>query len=152
MKVKFNDTILTDDFLRVESRENATSFVYRQRAVNPDINNVLSLLKEVRKLCKEKGIKVKRAGYKKQLEGYKATGEYENIVNEYNDCWEQLKKGWSKLIEDGLYAPIQDNEDYLRLREVEFKMQKMHYRSSVLFQVNSIYKQLKEYKRKIESE
>lgn len=152
MKINFSNRILTDEVLSISSKEVATQFIHIERMDNPDIDDVLMLLKEVRAICKHNDIKVKRIGYKKKLEGYKKDFSYFEMVNKYNALWDNLKYGWQQKIIDGVYAPVSDDEDVERLGELYRELQKMMYRSTVLSEVNSIYRQLKEYKRKIESE
>lgn len=135
--------IVEDNLIYVHNEH--TSFISKQRVTFPDIHQLEKDVKQLRKTLKDNGVSLGRTGTLKMLKEQKQ--EYIDMVNDYNSKFDQLVEGWKKKIADGIYVGYSDDKVYFEeLKPLEWDIDKMLYRSTLLSQVLDVNRRVKEIK------
>lgn len=120
-----------------------TMFVHKNRITFPDIHQLEKDVKRLRKTLKDSGVSLGRTGTLKMLKEQKQ--QYIDMVNEYNSKFDQLVESWKKKVADGMYVGYRDDAVYFEeLKPLEWSIEKMLYRNTLLSQVLDVNRKVKE--------
>lgn len=139
------EKIIEKDFISITTE--STTFTKRKRLENIQKSDILNELKLLKASCKDRQCKLKGQNKvaNKLKEIYpiyeKEYIEYSKVFDELCSLWKDhdLRFGYS---EDSFY----ENE----LQAREFKLQKMNYGSTVLFQIKNMFDTLQRYNKELQ--
>lgn len=147
-RIIMENEIITDDYIYIGVSH--TCFCRKERIYYPDINELEKRVKSLRKELRDLGVKLYRTDTLKILREMK--DDYNEMVDEYNDTFDLLVDSWKKKMETGMFVGYSDDNEYWEvLTPLEWKLEKMNYRSTLLSQIRYIEKRVDEVEKDIQN-
>ena len=118
-KQRLDITIDTSEGILVES-DNTVYANYKFKKLKDDIE---AKWKELKSLTRAN--KIKLSGSKSAQEAIQLLPEYKEAVETWNKTVTELQKEWTKVVEDGIYAPTSDDKRLDELAEKGWDIEKL---------------------------
>lgn len=135
------DYTINKNEIRVSSYEGSTRFVNLKRKPYIELNQILELIKEVRKLSREQKVKIKGINRLKERV-HNLHEEYSKEYRKYDEAFDILAVLWLNHV-DKLKIGTRDDVIYQEvILKHQFDLEKYSYQSSILSRVDNIYSRL----------
>lgn len=135
------DYTINKNEISVTSYERNTNFVNKKRKPYIELNQILELIKEIRKLSREQKVKIKGINRLKESV-HSLHEEYSKEYRKYDEAFDILAVLWLDHV-DKLKIGTRDDVIYQEvILKHQFDLEKYSYQSSIISRIGNIYSRL----------